>query len=73
MASDGEWYPQKWEYDGFRWWDKSLNKLADTMVKHLAGRGQQGWELVSSSMIAVPASGGVDYTVFGFLKRPLKP
>jgi hypothetical protein len=65
LASDGNWYPQQWEYT-FRTarGDSALNDLL-----HKADElGQWGWEMVNYT---IDERGGV--TIQAFFKRHLKP
>src|SRR6185437_6381076 len=57
LASDGKWYPQKWEYDAFRWSDQDQHALITKLRDWLDEKGQLGWELVSASMVTLPARG----------------
>jgi hypothetical protein len=44
QASDGEWYPQKWEYT----WTSHYGRDALNVVMNKADElGQNGWEMVS--------------------------
>jgi hypothetical protein len=89
LASDGNWYPQKWEYmrvdrttTDANWGDK-----ANEFMALLAEYGQQGWELVNYSLdplnISAQARGNAiqamnyqSYTnwyLMAILKRPVRP
>lgn len=45
-ASDGEWYPPRWEYRWVRAWLGAKPHL-DNVETILAELGRQGWEAVS--------------------------
>jgi hypothetical protein len=65
LASDGNWYPQKWEYTWlYKQGDNALNEAlhkADQM-------GQHGWEMVG---IDGDHRGGM--SILCFFKRPIAP
>jgi hypothetical protein len=54
LASDGKWYPQRWEYNCFCDFGKGagpgLSKAVELTRADLAELGQQGWELVNFSV-----------------------
>jgi hypothetical protein len=68
MASDGKWYPQKWEYT-YR--AQPANRYAE-LLRELDSLGQQGWELVSVTTYGGGGIGGQAATG-AWLKRPLAP
>jgi hypothetical protein len=83
QASDGEWYPQDWEYRYFFWKDEDLQVVADKALEESTIQGQQGWEMVSSSLTHTevgskksgPYAAGVlyfRYSLICYFKRPIK-
>jgi hypothetical protein len=64
LASDGKWYPQKWEYT-------TRSKHAahmEELLREADSLGQQGWELVN-----VMTMGGLTAVSWAWFKRPLAP
>jgi hypothetical protein len=86
LASDGKWYPPRWEYQwfstvanpraGFRGPD--LNAALQEAIEKAASLGAQGWEMVNFTTQWVgdetgPVRGTTTlphWTVVCFLKRP---
>src|SRR5262245_36948575 len=89
LASDGKWYPPRWEYQwfsvvagpktGFRGPD--LNGALQEAVEKAARLGQEGWEMVNfTTQWVANESGSVrgtstapHWTVVCFMKRPRLP
>lgn len=78
MASDGQWYPQMWEYKHFRWKHAVANpqellELAENEANEL---GRQGWEMVNFPLNSMETYGNparhtvVEWMVVCFVKRP---
>jgi hypothetical protein len=58
LASDGKWYPQRWEYQ--TWTAHDYPKLIDAVkqMKEIANsEGQQGWETVNFTVQAQESRG----------------
>ena len=69
MASDGNWYPQQWEYaccseDG----RNAMNHL----LEHAARLGLEGWEMVGISTVQRTATAEL-HAVYAYFKRPIRP
>jgi len=69
MASDGNWYPQQWEYaccseDG--------RNAMNNMLEQAARLGLAGWEMVNISTAQNLGNGDLK-TVFAYFKRPVRP
>jgi len=66
MASDGNWYPQQWEYV---WCSEggmnAMNEQADRL-------GLVGWEMVNISTTQNLGNGNLQ-TVYAFFKKPVRP
>jgi hypothetical protein len=84
LASDGRWYPPRWEYHYFATSNRvDLNSLTVQALQQAALLGQQGWEVVNftvqSHASKLPASGwwgsatNEAWSIFCFLKRPVTP
>ncbi len=82
LASDGKWYPQRWEYNWAYYANESLETLVDKVGERMDTFGQQGWEMVNCSVQRTQT--GVwgpnnrqtwtfEYSIVCFLKRPLAP
>jgi hypothetical protein len=65
MASDGVWYPQKWEYTWlYRQGQAALNEAMNKSDE----LGQHGWE-----MVGLDADHRGEMSIVCFFKRPLAP
>jgi hypothetical protein len=84
LASDGQWYPQRWENIFIYEKNESLEVLIDEVSRLTKGHGEQGWELVGSSVQRTQVahhfkgydSGGelfFEWSIVCSLKRPLRP
>jgi hypothetical protein len=89
LASDGKWYPQRWEYNTFTTYDAdNLGNAIREMVDIIDGLGQQGWELVNFTVNSQRGAGvgqgttvnpnnlvlaGRGWTTLSVMKRPLAP
>lgn len=63
QASDGKWYPPRWEYRIVKW-GLLIKKNEDLFQAELQEAGRQGWEAVG---IGSPTQG----TFYVLMKRPL--
>jgi hypothetical protein len=51
LASDGKWYPQRWEYKSATVWNySSVEEATEAVQKFANDLGQEGWEMVSSNV-----------------------
>jgi hypothetical protein len=68
MASDGKWYPQKWEYT------LRTDHAAKTeeLWREANALGQDGWELVNALTYGGGGGQGQAGTTLWF-KRPIRP
>jgi hypothetical protein len=84
LASDGKWYPQRWESLFISHTDESLDSVVAELTRMTNAYGEQGWEIVGSSMQRTQVShnfkdydkGGDHYfewSVVCTLKRPVRP
>jgi hypothetical protein len=84
LASDGQWYPQQWETNFFSYTNESLQAVIDEASRVTKVYGQQGWEIVNSSVQRVQVthrfkdfdkSGDhyFEWSIVCTLKRPLAP
>jgi hypothetical protein len=61
LASDGKWYPQRWEYKSpFAYNQASMDDAIKAIRQIVDEMGQQGWEMVSSNVYC-NQSKAVDY------------
>jgi hypothetical protein len=68
MASDGNWYPQKWEYMCRNAHAASVEEL----WRQANSLGQEGWELVN--VLTYGGGGGQGQAAsFAWFKRPIRP
>jgi hypothetical protein len=51
MASDGQWYPQKWEHYLFHSGEGDLQTAMDQTLGAFGNLGAQGWELVHFQVV----------------------
>jgi hypothetical protein len=84
LASDGQWYPQKWENTFIYQTNESLEELIDEVSRLTKSHGEQGWEIVSSSVQRSQVThrfSGYDkagellyeWSIVCTMKRPLPP
>ena len=50
LASDDQWYPQRWENTFIYHTNESLKALIDDVSTLTKTYGEQGWEIVNSSV-----------------------
>lgn len=82
LASDGEWYPQQWEYETITVTVKGANLNMKEAHDKAQRMGQAGWEMVSCSIQShtSESTGGINRyslvnetrSVVCFMKRPIK-
>jgi hypothetical protein len=83
-ASDGKWYPQRWETTFTYCTNESLQAVIEEARRQTQAHGQQGWEIVGSSVQRVQVShhfkeydkGGelyFEWSIVSTMKRPLPP
>jgi hypothetical protein len=84
LASDGKWYPQRWESTFIYNTNESLQAVIDEANRRTNAYGEQGWEIVSSSVQRTQVThhfkgydrGGdlyFEWSIVCTLKRPLLP
>jgi hypothetical protein len=84
LASDGKWYPQQWETTFISCTNESLETVVDEASRLTNSYGEQGWEIVGSSMQRTQVAhrfkeydrGGdlyFEWSVICTLKRPVAP
>jgi hypothetical protein len=84
LASDGNWYPQRWETTFVHYTNESLPAVIDEASRQSKAYGEQGWEIVGSSVQRSQVArrfkeydaGGDHYfewSIVCTLKRPLAP
>jgi hypothetical protein len=84
LASDDNWYPQRWESMFISQTNESLQAVIDEASRLTKTYGEQGWEIVGSSVQRTQVShrfkdydkGGDHYfewSIVCTLKRPLPP
>jgi hypothetical protein len=84
LASDGKWYPQRWEINFVHYTNESLDAVIDEATRLTKAYGDQGWEIVGSSVQRTQVARHFkDYDQVGehyfewsivcTLKRPLLP
>jgi hypothetical protein len=82
LASDGKWYPQRWEYIVFRSAAANFPAAVEEAGRQTISLGQQGWEMVNFTVqslkaVATSAHGPSvrheQWTVVFFMKRPVAP
>jgi hypothetical protein len=84
LASDGNWYPQRWESTFIYQTHESLQAAVDEATRLTTSYGEQGWEIVGSSVQRTQVAhhfkdydkGGDHYfewSIVCTLKRPLPP
>lgn len=84
LASDGNWYPQRWESLFISHTDESLQAVIEEATRLTNAYGERGWEIVGSSVQRVQVSHGFkdydkggdhyfEWSIVSTLKRPLQP
>jgi hypothetical protein len=84
LASDGTWHPQRWETIFVTHTDETLQAVLDEASRLTKAYGEQGWEIVGSSMQRTQVAhhfkgydkgGGLyfEWSIVCTLKRPLPP
>jgi hypothetical protein len=84
LASDGAWHPQGWETKFVTHTHEVLQSVLDEVTRMTKAYGEQGWEIVGSSMARTQVArhfkdydkGGDHYfewSIVCTLKRPLLP
>jgi hypothetical protein len=84
LASDGQWYPQRWETIFIYETNESLKELIDEVSRLTKTHGEQGWEIVSSAVQRTQVAhhfkgydkGGelfFEWSIVCSMKRPLRP
>jgi hypothetical protein len=84
LASDGRWYPQRWENTFIYNRNESLEALIEEVSSLTTTYGDQGWELVGSSVQRTQVThhfkgydkGGelyFEWSIVCSMKRPLRP
>jgi hypothetical protein len=84
QASDGKWYPQRWESTFTYSTHESLQAVIDEASRQTQAYGLEGWEIVGSSVQRVQVAhhfrdydkGGdllFEWSIVSTLKRPLPP
>jgi hypothetical protein len=80
LASDGNWYPQRWEYKCTSAWNQPSPKDATNAIEQFVDEmGQEGWEMVNFTVYSMGTEGSAMYqnvTTWGiacYWKRPLAP
>jgi hypothetical protein len=83
-ASDGKWYPQRWDSTFITHTNESLQAVLEEAARLTKAYGEQGWEIVGSSVQRTQVArhfkdydrGGDHYfewSIVCTLKRPLPP
>ena len=83
-AADGNWDPQRWEATFTYCTHESLQAVIEEARRQTQAYGQQGWEIVGSSVQRVQVShhfkeydkGGdlyFEWSIVSTMKRPLPP
>lgn len=84
LTSDGKWSPQRWETTFIYVKNESLEVVIDEASTHTKAYGEQGWEIVGSSVQRAQVShhfagydkGGefyFEWSIVCTMKRPLPP
>jgi hypothetical protein len=84
LASDGQWYPQRWETTFVYYTNESLEAVIDEASRLTKEYGEQGWEIVGSSVQRAQVTHGFagydkggelyfEWSVVCTMKRPLPP
>jgi hypothetical protein len=71
LASDGHWYPQKWEYKTTHAWRQpSAQDATEALESFVTDMGQEGWEMVGFALNDYRES---SVTLVIYWKRPIAP
>jgi hypothetical protein len=84
LASDGKWYPQRWESNFIYYTHESLQAVIDEAARLATAYGEQGWEIVNSTVQRAQVTHGFkgydrdgelyfEWSIVCTLKRPLAP
>ena len=84
LASDGKWSPQRWETTFIHATNTSLEAVIEEADRLTKAHGEQGWEIVGSSVQRAQVShhfagydkGGefyFEWSIVCTMKRPLPP
>jgi hypothetical protein len=84
LASDGQWYPQRWESTFIYYTNESLQVVIDEARRLTKEHGEEGWEIVGSSVQRTQVThrfSGFDkagellfeWSIVCSMKRPLRP
>ena len=73
MASDGQWYPQQWEYTWCEHSGQNTKRVHAEVSAMLSDYGKNGWEMINHTVTWFPATGGLLYTYTYYFKRPIRP
>lgn len=84
LASDGKWYPQRWETTFTYSTHESLEAVIEDASRVTREYGEQGWEIVGSSVQRVQVAhrfkdydkvGDLffEWSIVSTMKRPLPP
>jgi len=84
LASDGQWYPQRWENHFIYNTNESLEELITEVSALTKAHGEHGWELVNSTVQRVQVTHGFkgydkggelyfEWSIVCSMKRPLRP
>lgn len=80
LASDGEWYPQQWEYRSPSAYRQSSPENAWAALEPIVDKlGKQGWEAVNFSLNSEVTEGGIaihsvtKWHLRAYMRRPLRP
>jgi hypothetical protein len=68
-ASDGKWYPPKWEYKSILKYDNNTSVALQWVEERADQLGQQGWEMVNHTQQGMPSQGGFTHAVTAFFRR----
>lgn len=61
VASDGQWYPQKWEHYLFHSGEGDLQTAMDQTLGAFGNLGSQGWELVNFQVVPCASQSSGSY------------
>jgi hypothetical protein len=61
MASDGQWYPQKWEHYLFHSGEGDLQTAMDQTLGAFGNLGSLGWELVNFQVVPCASQSSGSY------------
>jgi hypothetical protein len=69
LASDGKWYPPRWEYIGCVEKDSYVETAMGRLNHAASALGQQGWEMVSHTVQGYPSNPTFTFVVTAFFRR----